>query len=67
MRVQFTSLLPVIFCVLTHGWIIQHAENGGEFYTGIGYWLDAYDKEKILHLNTMNQNEKRYKTIERNY
>ena len=31
-----------------HGWTIQHAENGGEFYTGIGYWLDAYDKENNL-------------------
>ena len=33
-----------------HGWTIQHAENGGEFYTGIGYWLDAYDKEKNIAL-----------------
>ena len=33
-----------------HGWNIQHAENGGEFYTGIGYWLDAYDKEKNIVL-----------------
>ena len=33
-----------------HGWNIQHAENGGEFYTGIGYWLDAYDKEKNIAL-----------------
>ena len=33
-----------------HGWNIQHAENGGEFYTGIGYWLDAYDKEKNVVL-----------------
>lgn len=33
-----------------HNWNIQHAENGGEFYTGIGYWLDAYDKEKNIAL-----------------
>ena len=33
-----------------HDWTIQHAENGGEFYTGIGYWLDAYDKEKNVVL-----------------
>ena len=26
------------------GWNLQHAENGGEFYTGIGYFVDAYDK-----------------------
>lgn len=31
-----------------HGWNIQHAENGGEFYTGIGYFVDAYDKEKNI-------------------
>lgn len=33
-----------------HGWHIQHAENGGEFYTGIGYFVDAYDKEKNVVL-----------------
>lgn len=33
-----------------HGWNIQHAENGGEFYTGIGYFVDAYDKEKNIVL-----------------
>ena len=33
-----------------HGWNIQHAENGGEFYTGIGYFVDAYDKEKNVVL-----------------
>ena len=26
------------------GWNLRHAENGGEFYSGIGYWLDAYDE-----------------------
>ena len=33
-----------------HGWNIQHAENGGEFYTGIGYFVDAYDKEQNVVL-----------------
>lgn len=33
-----------------HSWNIQHAENGGEFYTGIGYFVDAYDKEKNIVL-----------------
>ncbi len=33
-----------------HNWNIQHAENGGEFYTGIGYFVDAYDKEKNIVL-----------------
>lgn len=33
-----------------HEWNIQHAENGGEFYTGIGYFVDAYDKEKNIVL-----------------
>lgn len=28
-----------------HGWNLQHAENGGEFYTGNGYFVDAYDKD----------------------
>lgn len=31
-----------------HRWNIQHAENIGEFYTGIGYFVDAYDKEKNI-------------------
>lgn len=30
------------------GWNLQHAENGGEFYTGIGYFVDAYDREKNI-------------------
>ena len=29
------------------GWNLQHAENGGEFYTGIGYFVDAYDKNNF--------------------
>ncbi len=29
------------------GWNLQHAQNGGEYYIKeLGYWLDAYDKEK---------------------
>lgn len=31
-----------------NGWNLQHAENGGEFYTGIGFWVDAYDKERNI-------------------
>lgn len=28
-------------------WSLQHAENGGEFYIkDLGYWVDAYDKER---------------------
>lgn len=29
------------------GWNLQHAENGGEI-TVLGYWLDAYDKERNI-------------------
>ena len=32
-----------------NGWDLQHALNGGEFYlTELGYWLDAYDKERNI-------------------
>lgn len=47
-----------------HGWNIQHAENGGEFYTGIGYWLDAYDKEKNIALEY--DELKHYSDVENN-
>lgn len=31
------------------GWSLQHAENGGEFYVKeLGYWVDAYDKERNI-------------------
>jgi len=31
------------------GWNLQHALNGGEFYVKeLGYWLDAYDKNKNI-------------------
>ena len=31
------------------GWNLQHAENGGEFrLSELGYWLDAYDKDKNI-------------------
>ena len=30
------------------GWNLQHAENGGEFYTGIGYFVDAYDNQRNI-------------------
>ena len=45
------SAIPVLEQIAKeHGWKIQHAENGGEFYTGIGYFVDAYDKEKNIVL-----------------
>lgn len=32
-----------------HGYNIQHAENGGEFYIKeLGYWVDGYDREKNI-------------------
>lgn len=30
-----------------HGWHLQHAENGGEFFIA-GYFVDAYDKENNI-------------------
>lgn len=47
-----------------HGWNIQHAENGGEFYTGIGYFVDAYDKEKNIVLEY--DEPRHYKDVENN-
>ena len=45
------SAIPILEQIAKeHGWNIQHAENGGEFYTGIGYFVDAYDKEKNIVL-----------------
>lgn len=45
------SSIPILEQIAKeHGWNIQHAENGGEFYTGIGYFVDAYDKEKNIVL-----------------
>ena len=49
-RYNKSSILILEQIAKEHGWNIQHAENGGEFYTGIGYWLDAYDKEKNIVL-----------------
>lgn len=32
-----------------HNYNFQHAENGGEFHvSGLGYWVDGYDKEKNI-------------------
>ena len=55
------------------GWNLQHAENGGEFYTGIGFWLDAYDKERNIvveydepaHYNDIKNNILREKDLKR--
>ena len=45
------SSIPILEAIAKeYGWNIQHAENGGEFYTGIGYFVDAYDKEKNIVL-----------------
>jgi len=34
-----------------HNYNFQHAENGGEYYiNGLGYWVDAYDKENNIVL-----------------
>ena len=45
------SSIPILEAIAKeHGWNIQHAENCGEFYTGIGYFVDAYDKEKNIVL-----------------
>jgi len=33
----------------TLGWKLQHAEDGGEFHViELGYWIDAYDKERNI-------------------
>lgn len=55
------------------GWHIKHAENGGEFYTGIGYWLDAYDEDLNIaleyderkHYSDVNNNILTEKDLER--
>lgn len=37
-----------------HGLNFQHAENGGEVYLKeLGYWLDAYDRDKNVVLEYM--------------
>lgn len=34
-----------------HGYDFQHAENGGEFFIAeLGYWVDAYDRQKNVVL-----------------
>ena len=56
-----------------HGWNLQHAENGGEFYTGIGFYVDGYDKVKNIvveyvekdHYRDYRNNILRDKDIER--
>jgi hypothetical protein len=45
-----------------HGYNFQHAENGGEFYIKeLGYWVDAYDKEKNVVLEIDESRHKYYK------
>ena len=47
-----------------NNWNLQHAENGGEFYTGIGYFVDAYDKEKNIVVEY--DEKKHYDDVENN-
>ena len=43
------SAIPILEQIAKdHNWNLQHAENGGEFYTGIGYFVDAYDKQRNI-------------------
>lgn len=59
------SSIPILEQIAKqHGWNIQHAENGGEFYTGIGYFVDAYDKEKNIVLEY--DEPEHYENIENN-
>ena len=33
----------------SHGWELQHAKNGGEFFIEkLGYWVDGYDKNRNI-------------------
>jgi hypothetical protein len=44
-----------------HGYNFQHAENGGEYYIEeLGYWVDAYDKEKNVVLEIDEPRHKYY-------
>ena len=59
------SSIPILESIAKdHGWNIQHAENGGEFYTGIGYFVDAYDKEKNVVLEY--DEPKHYEDVDNN-
>lgn len=47
---------------LKNNWNLQHAENGGEYYLKeLGYFLDAYDKEKNI---VVEYDEPKHYTIE---
>ena len=44
-----------------YGYTFQHAENGGEYYIEeLGYWVDAYDKEKNVVLEIDEPRHKYY-------
>lgn len=47
-----------------NGWCFQHAENGGEFETKTGYFLDAYDPVKNVVLEF--DEAKHYKDANKN-
>ena len=50
----------------THGYNFQHAENGGEYHIEeLGYWVDAYDKEKNVVLEYDEPRHKYYKNDEK--
>lgn len=46
------------------GWNLQHAENGGEFRTELGFFVDAYDKEKNIVVEY--DERKHYKDVKNN-
>ena len=59
------SSIPILESIAKeHGWNIQHAECGGEFYTGIGHFVDAYDKEKNIVLEY--DEPKHYEDVDNN-
>lgn len=63
-RYNKNSIIVLEQIAKNHGWQIQHAENGGEFYTGIGYFVDAYDKNKNIVLEYDEQSH--YVDVENN-
>lgn len=59
------SSIPIIERIgQENGWCFQHAENGGEFETQSGYFLDAYDPVKNVVLEF--DEAKHYKDAKKN-
>ena len=51
-----------------NGYNFQHAENGGEYHIEeLGYWVDAYDKEKntVLEYDELHHNRQQDKDNKR--